>query len=373
MSTSLSSDSSKAASINKRMFFDFHLLWLYFFIYCLERCYLHLPLSNSGTMRSTHVHWANRVAEDAGRDVSPMVIYEECRDFDFETFGVVEKILHRSYVHGEKIHNAKECLDYFGPVHHENMLVLRSVEGKGESGGDEETGRVSKKTRAEQPSRYTTRSKSKAKEASSTEPQPEAFYTFLIVCESEARTRAVMNATSALGNKNYVPFKMLFVEEVLEERMGIDISAVNMPMMPAAIFLGDHNNIFYLRKICRKKSIEKRSFQEIHAESNLFRKFLAAVMNSILSNVQPGGIVDFFKGGVQQHITCFKDNGYGLNIKVGIQAAEDIKHTILCSCLAEPYDMLAKDRGLKTLYLPGMSPDEHSNESDYSCSLFHRN
>jgi len=58
-------------------------------------------------MLLTHVQWANRLAEQQGKDDPPVVTYE-CRDFDFDTFGVVEKILNRCYVEEGAIYDAKE-------------------------------------------------------------------------------------------------------------------------------------------------------------------------------------------------------------------------------------------------------------------------
>ena len=50
-----------------------------------------LPVSVLTGMLKTHVEWENRKAEQEGREEAPVITYE-CRDFDYDTFGVVEGI-----------------------------------------------------------------------------------------------------------------------------------------------------------------------------------------------------------------------------------------------------------------------------------------
>jgi hypothetical protein len=105
---------------------------------------------------------------------------------DFQTFGgAVYKILTRSYLGEDAINSSKECIDYFGSFSPSNILVNLSLEPS--SGLSEE------------------KAPKKAKLSNFTED----FDDNLIICESEARMRAVASAAVALGENDYVPFKML--------------------------------------------------------------------------------------------------------------------------------------------------------------------
>jgi hypothetical protein len=117
-------------------------------------------------------------------------------------------------------------------------------------------------------------------------PKLEDFDSSLIVCESEARMRAVASAALALGENNYVPFKMLFVEGVLEADSEGEISAVDVPMMAAACLLGDHDNIFSLRKIVSTRSIKPKTLSEINSNHNVFNNIPASIIHSKMSNIQ---------------------------------------------------------------------------------------
>lgn len=68
-----------------------------------------------------------------------------------------------------------------------------------------------------------------------------------------------------------------------------DFSVVEVPMMAIACLLGDYDSIFCLRKICHKSSVEPKSFCDIHAESNLFDKYPAIMINkySLVSSLDP--------------------------------------------------------------------------------------
>jgi hypothetical protein len=306
-----------------------------------------LPVDVLTGMLSAHVEWANRTAEDEGKEIPPVVTYE-CRDFDFATFGVVEKVLNRSYVDENAIFAAKDCLDYFGPFNRSDMLVDLSLESK-----------------AKAPDVHANK-KAKSNESSATED----FDSSLIVCESEARMHAVANVAAALGENHFVPFKMLFVEGVLEANCEGDVSTVEVPMMPAACLLGDHNNIFCLRKTVSIRSVEPASFRDIHTKSNVFKHIPASVLESALSDVSPGDEFNLFgKCKVDYSVQRdLKDNGYGLGLRLGLQSS-DVKSTVLAAVLHEEHGMVG--RNSKTVYLPGLL--NPANKADDNVSLFHRN
>ena len=321
-----------------------------------------LPVDILSGMLLVHVRWTNRVAEQAGKDEPPVVTYE-CRDFDFDTFDVVNRILNRSYVEEAAILAAKDCLDFFGPFKYENMLVDLSLEAR--SSVAPKSAPASKKAKME-------------KRNAAPQSDDDSFDKDLIICETEARTRAVANVAAAL-DEPYVPFKLLFVEGILEDDCDGDISMVEVPMMVVAGLLGDHDNVLFLRHVCSRDSVWPKTFQEIHSDSNVFVNTPAPVVDAILSGVRSGDEVNLFDNrGVnwdelasnadEDEISRgFRECGYGLGLKVGI-TSRDVKFDVVDSCLNETYDMLK--RGIKTVYLPGIDLDGQGKESEDDTSLF---
>ena len=369
-----------------------------------------LPVDILSGMLLTHVQWANRAAEQEGKD-QPRVVTYECLDFDFDTFGVVEKVLNRSYVDEKSILAAKECLDYFGPFRYENMLVDLSLEA-----GEEKTSPDRKKARKDGSTfdRQSTLAELrplrvkelkmklseqgvewkdmiekdemitalcdameaqfvKNKSNSKSQSDDDSFDMNLIVCETEARMRVVTNVARALGEP-YVPFKILFVEGIMEANCEGDMSIVEVPMMVAACLLGDHDNVFFLRNVCERRSVSPKSFQEIHSSSNFFKSTPADVISTMFSKVSSGDNVDLFdRNNVNYEVRrALKDNGYGLGLKIGLQSSRDIKSEVVDSCLNEAYNMLKHGSSIKTVYLPGLDQDGQKEE-ECSTSLFHRN
>ncbi len=352
-----------------------------------------LPVDVLTGMLAAHVEWANRTAEHEGKEIPPVVTYE-CRDFDFDTFGVVEKVLNRSYVDENAIFAAKDCLDYFGPFNRSDMLVDLSLESSktntpdkicascGKGDGDDVKLKIcacklvkyccvecqkNHRPKHKRECRKRLAEIREAKESSTGED----FDSSLIVCESEARMHAVANVAAALGENHYVPFKMLFVEGVLEAMCEADISVVDVPMMPAACLLGDHNNIFCLRKIVSKSSVEPASFSDIHTKCNMFKRIPAPDLESALSAVSPGDEINLLrKCNVKRAVERdLKDNGYGLGLRLGLQSSSDVKSAILDAVLHETYGMVGMKS--KTVYLPGLL--NPTDEVDDNISLFHRN
>ena len=360
-------------------------------------------------MLETHVQWANRAAEQEGKD-KPRVV-TECLDFDFDKFGVVEKILNRSYVDEKSILAAKECLDYFGPFRYENILVDLSLEA-----GEEKTSPDRKRARKDNSvfDRQLTLSELrplrvkelkmklseqgvewkgmiekdemitalcdameaqfvKNKSNSKSQSNGGSFDMSLVICETEARMHVVTNVARALGEP-YVPYKILFVEGIMEANCEGDMSIVEVPMMAAACLLGDHDNVFFLRNVCQRHSVVPKSFQEIHSSSNYFKSTPADVISTMFSKVSSGDEINLFdRSNVNYEVRReLKDNGYGFGLKIGLQSSRDIKSEIVDSCLNEAYDMLKHGSSIKTVYLPGLDQDKQKEEEG-STSLFHRN
>lgn len=336
-----------------------------------------LPVDNLTGMLLTHVQWANRAAEQEGKDEPPVVTYE-CRDFDFDAFEVVYKILNRSYVSEQAIYDNSDALDYFGPFDRRNIHVNLTLENADATEGATANG-------------------PKIKKARTGESNDDPFDEDLIICETEARMRAVAHVATVLGVNSYVPFKILFVEGVLQSRWEDgNAGVIEVPMTAVACLLGDYDHVFCIRNVCNKCGVEPTSLHSIHTESNLFQTFPPLVLNKLLSGVQPGDAVDFFPNdyapvnvrmeweqsghevGDEDHPRhTLNEYGYGLALMVGLEATDiDLKSAIVSSCVHEPNYMLiwdASSKGqLKTVYLPGLE-NANGEDADDGASLFHRN
>ncbi|KAL9185543.1 hypothetical protein ACHAXT_003320 [Thalassiosira profunda] len=383
-----------------------------------------LPVDVLSGMLLTHVQWANRAAEQEGKDEPPVVTYE-CRDYDFDTFGVVERVMNRAYVNEDAICKAKEALDYYGPFKREDLLVSLALE-KSEAKEDEEAEPPIKKARTssgfdrqstlvelrslrirelkDRLSKHRIDWKTMVEKeemvgalcnAMEAEASKEASLDMdLIVCETEARMHAVRNVAEALGETRYVPFKLLFVEGVFQSRIEVDMGVVEWPMMATACLVGDRDNIWCIRKVCRRYGVDPTRLWAIHEYHNLFKTLPSEMVNAIVSNVKPGDDIDLLNEPTQgEFLTCtrkppfdtsrfdidevkeeHKDEGYGLGLRVGLKVREggDVKATILASCIHEPNYMLEWDSGAKTVYLPGLDSQD-GRALDNGSSLFHRN
>ena len=369
-------------------------------------------------MLKAHVDWANRQAEQEETDLPPVVTYE-CRDFDFDTFGVVDKILNRSYVEEKEIHDAKACLDFFGPFKAENILVdlsTRICAACGKTDGkvkqcacglvrycNEECQLAHRKAHKNECKERIAELEleRKAKEEENTNSSPvegksnkkarvespkanprstDGLGKNIIICETEARMRAVSACARALGEP-YVPFKLLFVEGVLQTGGECGVSAVDVPMMTAACLLGDYDNAFHMRGLCRLSSLEASSLEELNSKFCLFKRYPPPVVKQLLEGVSPGAKVDLEKnvewegekGHRREAEQDMEDNGYGLGLKVGLVAkAGDIKSAVLDSVLRVEHGM-PFGFGVDTVYLPGIGATEESDTDQEGSTLFHRN
>jgi hypothetical protein len=183
-----------------------------------------LPVSLLTGMLESHVRFSNSQAEAEGKE-PPQVVPFVCKDFTFEQFGVVARILNRCYVDEASITKSKTCLDYFGPFNVSNVLVDLALEPSSEPP-------PVKRPKQE------------------VEPKAAAddFDSDIIVCENESRMKAVLNTARAF-NQPFVPFKILFIEGMLHSFDGDgdgQIIPFDIPMTAAAAFIGDHNNVFAL-------------------------------------------------------------------------------------------------------------------------------
>lgn len=380
------------------------------------------PVDILSGMLKAHVDWANRLAEQEEKDTPPVVTYE-CRDFDFHTFGVVEKILNRSYVEEKEINSAKACLDFFGPFKAENILVDLSTRICGACGKTD--GKVKqcacglvrycnkecqlahrmdhKKECKERLSELELERKAKEENK---KPEPTECESNkkprvgsptagpspsngpgkdVIICETEARMRAVSACAQALGEP-FVPFKLLFVEGVLETGGECGVNAVDIPMTTAACLIGDYDNVFHLRGLCRLSSLEAISLEELNSTYCLFKRFPTTVVQQLLADVAPGAKVDLEKkaewegektyGSTKEESEAKRDmqeNGYGLGLKVGLSAGRrDIKSVVLDSVLRTEHGM-PLGNGLSTIYLPGVDAMKDNDNDDSASSFFHRN
>ena len=171
-----------------------------------------LPVSClTGTMLESHVNFNNTQVEAEGKE-PPLIVPFVCRDFSFEQFGVVARVLNRCYVDEASISHDKACLDFFGPFKVENLLVDLALEPN-----------------TKQPPEKKLKQNAMWSADESSDPD-------VIVCENEARMKAVLNTARAF-NEPYVPFKILFIEGMLHDFDGDGgggIVPIEVPMTAAA-------------------------------------------------------------------------------------------------------------------------------------------
>ena len=208
---------------------------------CRKTTYV-IPVYLLRGMLKAHVDFCNR---QAGESPSPVVEYR-CKNFDFDTFGTIERILKRSYVGEVEIVEQHEVIDYFGPFLTENLLVELAVQPKTEEEEEDPAPPPSKRQQIE------------------SDPP---FDPTVIVCENEARTKVVLAVTEHYSEP-YVPFQMLFVEGVLATGDEIDVSIVEVPMICTACVVGDYNNLFTYTSIATSSEIPRTSLMDMNRNSN---------------------------------------------------------------------------------------------------------
>lgn len=70
---------------------------------------------------------------------------------------------------------------------------------------------------------------------------------------------------------------------------------MEVSMMPAACFFGDHDNLFCLCWIVSRRSLKSTPFKDIYSDHNLFKTFkniLSLTIDSKLSSIQQIELLD---------------------------------------------------------------------------------
>lgn len=381
-----------------------------------------IPVQNLFGMLEAHVRFANKqhrerlgliddsdYDDDGDNGVSssskPPVIHYECKDFDFETFGVIVKIFNNAYVEEEDLVMARNCMDYFGPISTENILVNLSLVP--EEIGVEKDMTTTSTTNIVATNSDTTNTNSikddnkrndehgqdgtNAKEQQQVQKNSKLKYKDLlddksfdrdiIVCENEARMQAVANVAQMLG-ESFVPFKIAFVEGLICDDMEF---IVNVPMTAAACVLGDYNNIFSIWKLCQRfhgdEDVSPHPLNRVNLESNYWAKIPDEYKDKYQALTPGTTNFDCFdwnmwyESEMDEVYDELKINGFGFGLQIGFQKNCDVKATISQSLFKDEDDILSKN--LKhpernVVFLPGL--EDHICSSDGNdTSFFHRN
>jgi len=307
-------------------------------------------------MLKAHVEWANRRALDQGQD-PPTVITYECKRFDFDALGVVVKILNRSYVDEAMVLSNVEALNYFGPFDHARILVNLAIKNESSSASSSKSKPKSRKTKEDQSA------------ASERQESDDSFDKLVIVCENEARMRVVADVARQLQTP-YVPFKIMFVEGVLESGGSGGFDTVEIPMTPAACLVGDYSNLFSLRRVNHGASLHRRSLEEIHTKYNVWEKSRNVQSGKLMKD--PGTKIVYMYEIAEELDDDLEENGYGLGLVVAFNTPEEtLQDAILESILSRPYDGHRCEE--KLVLLPGVDACGRNKKKGDTPSLFHRN
>ena len=377
-----------------------------------------IPVQNLFGMLEAHVRFANKQHRerlglindgddeddgDGGNSASssskPPVIHYECKDFDFETFGVIVKIFNNTYVEEEDLVMARDCMDYFGPISTENILVNLSL--------DPEEIRVNKDTATTMTNIDTTnddatkinaanddvnevdehrKEESDAKEDQQVQKKTKLKYKDLlddksfdpdiIVCENEARMHAVANVAHMLGEP-FVPFKIAFVEGLICDDMEV---IVNVPMTAAACVLGDYNNIFSIWKLCQRffaEDVSPDPLNRVNLEHNYWAKIPDEYKDKYkaltpgTTNFECFGWNMWYDSDMDEVYEELKQDGFGFGLQIGFQRNCDVKATISQSLFKDEEDILNHPER-NVVFLPGLDADNCSS-SGSDTTFFHRN
>ncbi len=219
-----------------------------------------------GTMLETHVNFVNRSFEQNDEAV-PAVVNYQCTNFTFEEFATVAKILQRAYVNEEAIGNHASCLDFFGPFEAENLLVNLALEKTTLGPDPPSCDRFTKSAEGEQ--KLPARKKNKTNGSDTNETK---YDLDVIVCENESRTEVVNTVARQLGYDSYVPFKMVFVEGIIQHLP--DCSSESISVTPVALLLGDYNHVFAIQKVggTHTDAIDASTLRDFHVKKNYWAK-----------------------------------------------------------------------------------------------------
>ncbi len=73
-----------------------------------------------------------------------------------------------------------------------------------------------------------------------------------------------------LGYNSYVPFKMVFVEGIIQSLK--HMSSMSVPISPVALLLGDFNHIFAIQKVGGSGTISSQTLRDFHEKENYWAK-----------------------------------------------------------------------------------------------------
>ena len=196
----------------------------------------------AGSMLVTAVEWANREASENDEPRSPIVTYT-CRDFSYEEFDTVFRILTRQRVGEEAILTHTAAIDFFGPFKADHILVELAVD-EANRGAKDEPGPVgsaagSKKPRVTKDNDDGAGGLGGAGGGGKTE-EPRVvneYDTEVIVCESVERQQVLLHLAKTFSLP-YVPFRVVYIEGAVAVGGEGGEYTANVPVTPVAIAAG---------------------------------------------------------------------------------------------------------------------------------------
>ena len=269
------------------------------------------------------------------------------------------KMLRRSYVSEDELKKNRKCLDYFGPFHLNDICVNLALEQSTQKEDDNPA-----------PAKQ-------ARLKSSDEDVEDEAPLDLIVCENESRTKVVCEIARHLGEP-YVPFKLLFVEGIVQAYDG-DMAfggANSVPMMPVALVIGDYHNVFCLNRInTRSNGVTPMSLRKMHKKNSFWDYIPEWGAKKLLESSGGDGTVnlkDGFKFDVNEAdeycydriSECPNHLGYSLKLAFGSQ---DFQADLMKFIFDDPYT--EKTEGMFRV-LPGNGGS--INTTTTAGSFFHR-
>ena len=208
-------------------------------------------------MLAAHIEWVSGQAE--GGDI----IRHSCKLFTFEQFGTLFRVLTQSHISATELAANKPVIDFYCPSFvYEHLLVDKAsqpVASSPEVKSPEVVGGIKAACDFSAPSDD------------------------IIVCESEERMRVVADLARTL-QLPYVPFKMIFVEGVLQTFGECGDDAFTLPLLPVWLSLGDHDSIFMFRNIAGLSPPKLMTLGELHARFG----FLEHARPEQLAKLHPG-------------------------------------------------------------------------------------
>lgn len=196
-------------------------------------------------------------AQFAPGQVPAKIVTYNCTTATFEDFGLIYRILVGIYVNEKELIEHKQLLEFFGISTHKCLVSI-----------------VDEKERnANAPPQTETKSKSKQAKTSKAKSTPAPATPVVnnlaadptgtvVICSSEERTAVANKLAKELG-LNFVTFKILFGEGVMEYGGEMfETPPARVQMLPFWISLGDHDNIFLLRSLVTTGSLEPEPFAQ---------------------------------------------------------------------------------------------------------------